>query len=70
MIEASKHYIVESVSGELLLISRMTEFVQYNSRLGKTTGLKVCKLVETGDKLAESTWEEIENLGDQTLCGL
>jgi Protein of unknown function (DUF295) len=60
-----RNYIVESVSGELLLIRRLRRYV--SGRSDETSGFTVCKLAENHDKLAESTWEEIESLGDQTL---
>ncbi|KAJ1689323.1 hypothetical protein LUZ63_013478 [Rhynchospora breviuscula] len=62
-IQASKHYIVESLSGELLLISRLTGSLNDN----KTIGFKVYQLQEDQGKSTTRTWREIESLHGQIL---
>ncbi|KAJ3684652.1 hypothetical protein LUZ61_013816 [Rhynchospora tenuis] len=63
-IQASKHYIVESLSGELLLISRLTR--SFNGR-SRTIGFQVYQLLEAQGKSTERTWREIESLHGQIL---
>ncbi|KAJ4771698.1 F-box protein skip23 [Rhynchospora pubera] len=61
-IQASKHYIVESLSGELLLITILKR--SFNDR---TIGFQVYQLLEAQGKSTERTWQEIESLHGQIL---